>query len=132
MMRFNAGDVVEIEMQEDGFYDSYYEAVVVRRLRGRYVVEYLSLLTDDETGPLVEEVNALTVRPVPPYTHREFYEEEDTVDVYVNDGWWFGRVVGYAGAHYTVMFDHYREYAIYHISRLRVHRDFAQGQWFPP
>ncbi|KAF3680042.1 putative coiled-coil domain-containing protein 12-like [Capsicum annuum] len=87
----------------------YYKATIVSSTgANHYRVNYKTLLTDDKSAPLEEIVTAAEVRPVPPDQHEIISENNfrlyDMVDVYANDGWWFGFISGKAGQEYYVYF----------------------------
>lgn len=68
---FPAGAEVEVQINSDGFYDSWYEAKVLSRYSTtrnvKYKVQYLNLLGDDGSQQLlVEDVYAKNVRPRAP------------------------------------------------------------------
>ncbi|XP_057452329.1 protein AGENET DOMAIN (AGD)-CONTAINING P1-like [Lotus japonicus] len=133
---YNIGDQVEVIGHEDGFFDSYFEATVVSLLDGgRYWVEYETLVEDDETGiPLKEAILPTNLRPAPPRVNvRGEYKLDQMVNVFYNDGWWYGRVngkiLGYHAKGYTVHFSTYNETLPFHCSCMRVHHDFIDGEW---
>ncbi|OIS97428.1 PREDICTED: DUF724 domain-containing protein 3-like [Nicotiana attenuata] len=99
-MAFQKGDEVEVESGELGFIGSYYEATIVSRIgTSCYKVKYKTLLTEDESELLEEIVPASEVRPVPPHIENPEggFSLYDGVDVFDNDGWWFGFIYGKLG-----------------------------------
>ncbi|KAA8526761.1 hypothetical protein F0562_009010 [Nyssa sinensis] len=124
------GNYVEICSREDGFLGSYFVAKVLARVgKGKFMVEYLTLLDDDEKELLKEEVEAADVRPVPPHIRVSGFDVLDKVDAYDNDGWWVGRITGRDASNYYVYFDSSGDEFAYPISRLRVHQEYENGQW---
>ncbi|KAF6169992.1 hypothetical protein GIB67_034384 [Kingdonia uniflora] len=90
---FRAGDQVEVQIEEDGFRGSYYEATVVAPMENRgYYIEYKTLLTDDQKRLLREDVDETDIRPVPPEIKVSCFAPLDIVDAFDNDGWWVGKI----------------------------------------
>lgn len=134
MIAYNVGDNVEVIGKDEGFLGSYYEATVISVLAdGRYEVQYKTLIVDEETKiPLKETVLPKDLRPVPPCvrTRGGHYEMYQAVNVFDNDGWWYGKIIGLTGVKgYYVHFSSTNETLPYHCSRLRVHHDFIHGDW---
>ncbi|KAL2483431.1 Plant Tudor-like protein [Forsythia ovata] len=132
-MKFKRGDRVEIASNEEGFVGSYYEATVVTELvRKEYIVQYLTLLKDDMSGPLREVVTAAEVRPPPPEIPATGFNLYDLVDAFDNDGWWVGKITGRIGSKFCVYFDSTKDEIAYEFERLRVHQDWIDGKWVLP
>ncbi|KAK9132089.1 hypothetical protein Scep_011617 [Stephania cephalantha] len=128
--RFRQGDYVEVTSDEDGFQGAYYTAKVVKPLsQNQYLVQYQTLLTDDESSMLREVVDAIHVRPLPPVIRALEFRAWDEVDVYANDGWWVGRVVGEKEGMYEVFFDCYECSIWYGVDELRIHQEWEYGRW---
>nr|GLL21687.1 DUF724 domain-containing protein 3 [Ipomoea trifida] len=72
---YRIGDVVEVESNEEGFVGSYYESTVVGQLPAGnvYVVEYSSLMTDDFSAQLTENVPLEQIWPQPPQVQSTFF-----------------------------------------------------------
>lgn len=130
-MEFGEGDRVEVCSKEEGFVGSYYAATVTKKLgTNKYVVEYKSLLEEDESRPLIETVSGDEVRPVPPRIRfGSGFGLFDKVDAFDNDGWWVGKVTGKRGSIYFVYFETTGDEIGYHISKLRAHLDWFNGKW---
>ncbi|KAH0651182.1 hypothetical protein KY285_031296 [Solanum tuberosum] len=129
-MGFSRGDLVEVGSKEDGFLGSYYEAIVVcQPLKKDYIVQYKTLLKDDQSGPLTEFVTHSELRPVPPVIPVSRFNLNDQVDAFGNDGWWVGRITGKIGSKYFVYFESSGDECGYFISDLRVHQDWIDGKW---
>ncbi|XP_078167351.1 uncharacterized protein LOC144562087 isoform X3 [Carex rostrata] len=146
---FPAGAEVEVQINSDGFYDSWYEAKVLSRYSTtrnvKYKVQYLNLLGDDGSQQLlVEDVYAKNVRPRAPRrlsTHDAGNEDEDPifkmhdlVEANHNDGWWHGVVSGLINLEtglYTVSFPNSREVFQFKPAELRPQLDYVNGKWVP-
>ncbi|OVA08047.1 Agenet-like domain [Macleaya cordata] len=134
MKKFRPGDLVEISSKEDGFVGSYYEAIIIEPVgNNKYLVEYRTLVTDDHKMFLREIVDAAEIRPSPPKFRVSDFRAYDQVDVYANDGWWTGRIVGRNLSNYDVYF--YKsswETIGYKFSELSVHQEWENGKWVVP
>ncbi|KAL3524621.1 hypothetical protein ACH5RR_012993 [Cinchona calisaya] len=129
-MDYKRGDQVEVISKEDGFEGSYYEAIIVTKLQKKeYIVTYRTLLKDDHSGPLREVVTFDELRPAPPEILASWFELNDEVDAFDNDGWWVGKIIGRIGSLYNVYFESSGEEIAYRIDRLRVHQDCVNGRW---
>ncbi|XP_059302050.1 protein AGENET DOMAIN (AGD)-CONTAINING P1-like [Lycium ferocissimum] len=131
---FRKGDEVEVASQEYGFIGSYYTATIISSLGDcHYKVKYKTLLTDDESAPLEDVVTAAEVRPVQPHQHEIMTENNfrmyDMVDVFANDGWWFGFISGKIGQEYYVYFPTTADNIAYPADVLRFHQEWSNGKW---
>ncbi|KAF5203056.1 agenet domain-containing protein [Thalictrum thalictroides] len=129
--KFKRGDSVEISIKEDGFHGSYFVADVISPLNDHeYIIEFKTLLNDDETKLLKDIVDVENVRPLPPQIPVSsgfvLYQE---VDVYDNEGWWVGMVTGRNGLIYYVYFASTNEEIAYPAYRLRLHQEWKDGEW---
>ena len=123
---FNKGTPVEVSSDEDGFAGAWFAATVVEAAgKDKFLVQYQSLRTDDDSGFLREEFDTLHIRPCPPETlvvdRFSLFEE---VDALYNDGWWVGvisKVLG--GSKYLVYFRDTDEEIEFKHSDLRLHQD---------
>ncbi|CAI9089218.1 OLC1v1023751C1 [Oldenlandia corymbosa var. corymbosa] len=135
-MEYKRGDRVEVIDSEEGFEGSYYGAVIVTKLNGdEYIVTYDTLLKEDLSGPLREVVEADNLRPKPPPPEGDQptrYRLYQSVDVFHNDGWWVGRIIGKIGSVYNVFFDSTQEELPYGVEALRIHQDWVDGTWVTP
>ncbi|CAN6470384.1 unnamed protein product [Victoria cruziana] len=130
---FSRGGAVEISSDDEGFRGALYTARIVKQLEGRnYLVEYDTLLSDDDQKKLLQEViHFRHVRPCPPVVPRgggfNLYEE---VDAFHNDGWWIGVVSKVVGeGRYRVYFRDSKEEIEFEHSQLRVHQEWVDGKW---
>ncbi|KAL3366851.1 hypothetical protein AABB24_011520 [Solanum stoloniferum] len=106
---YEKGDEVEVASQELGFIGSYYaETIICSTGDDYYRIKYKTLLTDDESEPLEDVFSAAKFRPVPPNLDETMSENGfrlyDMVDVFDNDGWWFGFISAKVGDEYYVYF----------------------------
>lgn len=133
-MKFKYKDQVEVASNEVGFVGSYYESKVVNQLPGQdYVVEYLTLVEDDFSGPLKEVVTAAEVRPPPPPIPVVAFKLYDLVDAFDNDGWWVGKITKRIANKYYVYFERSsKDEFAYDFERLRLHQEWVNGKWIIP
>ncbi|KAK9689912.1 hypothetical protein RND81_09G090400 [Saponaria officinalis] len=135
--KFKRGQQVEICSKEEGFENSYFPATIISEINknNEYIVQFNTLLGEDEQRPLREFRSAADIRPVPPEIESIKYEVSDAVDAYANDGWWKGMVVKVVyGGRYQVKFDGGGrggevEVKKYLGSYLRVHQDWVDDHW---
>ncbi|XP_009614121.2 protein AGENET DOMAIN (AGD)-CONTAINING P1-like [Nicotiana tomentosiformis] len=114
--------------QEWTYKGSYYEATIVSRIgTSRYKVRYKTLLTKDESELLEEIVTDSEVRPVPPHIAKPEggFRLYDGVDVFDNDGWWFGFIYRKTGSDYIVYFPTTNEELAYPHDVLRAHQEWT-------
>ncbi|KAI8006259.1 Protein AGENET DOMAIN (AGD)-CONTAINING P1 [Camellia lanceoleosa] len=129
-MRFRRGDRIEVASKEDGFVGSYYSATVISELmKKHYMVQYKTLLKEDEAGPLREIVAADEVRPVPPEIPATGFGLYERVDAFDNDGWWVGKITGRLGPKYYVYFEKTGDEIAYPLAQLRIHQDWLNDKW---
>ncbi|KAK7257361.1 hypothetical protein RIF29_31285 [Crotalaria pallida] len=127
---FSCGDEVEVCCNQPGFFGSYFEATVVSHLdTGLYVVTYKNLLADDESKPLTESVYPKELRPIPPRIRTTQFSLHQKVDAFDNDGWWVGEIIGRNGSEYHVYFASSDEENVYPHDKIRVHREWVNGEW---
>jgi hypothetical protein len=141
------GTEVEVRIDDEGFYGSWYEATVIgfepaggRWIPAQYTVSYSHLVAQD--GP--DSVVASLVRPRPPpppvpgsssAPPPPRFLLHDIVEVFDCNGWWSGIVVAPAPAGpaspVTVAFPITREVIPFPPNVLRHRRDFVGGEWVP-
>ncbi|XP_059302038.1 protein AGENET DOMAIN (AGD)-CONTAINING P1-like [Lycium ferocissimum] len=131
---FQKGDEVEVASQEYGFIGSYYTATIVSSIGAyHYKVKYKTLLTNDQSAPLEEIVTVSEVRPLPPDPHEIMLKNNvrlyNMIDVFDNDGWWFGLITGKIGQKYDVYFPTTGDEIAYPPDVLRFHQEWSNGKW---
>ncbi|CAK7339413.1 unnamed protein product [Dovyalis caffra] len=140
------GNKVEVTSDEEGFGGAWYIATIVKTSskaqKGKILVEYESLLADDEKSPLKEYIDASLIRPLPPEAKKfKPFEVFDVVDTFFKDGWWKGvisEVRDLGGeddkktAAYTVVFENPPDQIEVGPSSLRLHFDWFGGSWVKP
>ncbi|OIV90904.1 hypothetical protein TanjilG_15637 [Lupinus angustifolius] len=130
--RFSVGTPVEVSSDEKGYQGAWFSATVVQVIgKRKFLVEYQSLLADDDSQLLREEVNTHHIRPRPPQTvvddHFSLLEE---VDAFHKDGWWVGMVSKVVdNSRYVVYFRNSSEELEFQHSQLRKHQDWIDGKW---
>lgn len=132
MVKFSEGMLVEVKSDEEGYQGSWYQATIVKSLgNDKFLVEYLTLKTEDETQFYQEEADILCIRPCPPEIQRvEPFELFAQVDAWYNDGWWVGhisRVID--GFKYMVFFRNTNEEMDFEHFKLRPHQDWIEEKW---
>ena len=130
---FSKGTLVEVGSDEDGFHGAWFVATIVAEAvgKGKFLVQYQSLRTDDDSGFLREEIDTLHIRPYPPETlvvdRFNLFEE---VDAWYNDGWWVGVISKVlVGTKYRVFFRDTNEEMEFQHSNLRPHQEWIDGKW---
>ncbi|XP_078177421.1 DUF724 domain-containing protein 6-like [Carex rostrata] len=144
---FPVGAQVEVKINSQGFYGSWFEAEVLNRFDVKQYVKYkVQYLTKDDDGQqlLVEDVDAENVRPQAPRclsTHGGGKEDEDPnikmhdlVEAYHSHGWWHGVVSSLrnpATGLYTVSFPNSREVFQFKPAEIRPQLAYVDGKWVP-
>ncbi|KAL2325608.1 hypothetical protein Fmac_024666 [Flemingia macrophylla] len=129
---FRAGMTVEVSSDEDGFRGAWFAATIVEvKGKNKFVVEYKSLLADDDSQLLKEEIDVLHLRPQPPNTDVAVqFGVLDEVDALYNDGWWVGVISKVLpDSRYVVYFKSSNEELEFQHSQLRLHKDWIAGKW---
>ncbi|GER51770.1 agenet domain-containing protein [Striga asiatica] len=124
--------VVEVKSDEEGYQGSWYTATIVCSLcSDKYLVEYQTLRTEDETQLLKENAHASYIRPCPPKIMRlDRFKMLEEVDAWYNDGWWVGLVLNVLdGLKYAVYFWTTDEELTFDHSNLRPHQEWIGGKW---
>ncbi|KAJ4784258.1 hypothetical protein LUZ62_035504 [Rhynchospora pubera] len=151
---FPAGTEVEVRIDAEGFFGSWYEATVLShhsfKRQAKYKVQYQEFVLDEESGEkLIEDALAKDVRPRAPrrytsrgpsFSHFPNNEDEDPdikmhdlVEAFHRDGWWHGVVSGLRDRTtglYTVSFPNSREVLQFNSAEIRPRSAFANGEWF--
>ncbi|KAJ3690207.1 hypothetical protein LUZ61_019371 [Rhynchospora tenuis] len=150
---FPVGTEVEVRIDAEGFFGSWYEATVLSyyrvNRRAKYKIQYQEFVLDDGSGEkLVEDALAKDVRPRAPrrftshgpsFSHFPNNEDEDPdikmhdlVEAFHRDGWWHGVVTGLRDRTtglYTVSFPNSREVLQFWPAEIRPRSAFANGKW---
>ncbi|KAM4118943.1 hypothetical protein ACJW30_03G021200 [Castanea mollissima] len=129
---FSKGTLVEVSSDDDGFEGAWFAATIVKAVgKDKFLVQYQSLRTDDDSGFLREEFGTLHIRPCPPETLLvDCFSLFEEIDALYNDGWWVGvisKVLG--GSKYLVYFRDTDEEIEFKHSDLRPHQDWIDGKW---
>jgi uncharacterized SAM-binding protein YcdF (DUF218 family) len=84
---FTKGAPVEVCSDEDGFHGAWFAATIVEAVgNDKFLIEYQSLRTEDNSAFLREEIDTLHIRPNPPETAFEHFSLLQEVDALYNDG----------------------------------------------
>ncbi|KAK6160953.1 hypothetical protein DH2020_004334 [Rehmannia glutinosa] len=129
---FRDGMIVEVKSDEEGYQGSWYTAVIVCSLcSDKYLVEYQTLKTDDESELLRENAFASYIRPCPPkFVRVDRYKMLEEVDAWYNDGWWIGLVSKVCDdLKYAVYFWTTNEELVLDHFNLRPHQEWTGGKW---
>ncbi|TKY72463.1 Tudor, plant [Spatholobus suberectus] len=132
VVHFCKGAKVEVRSDEEGYQDAWYTAIVVDSMQNdKYLVEYLTLQTDDLTEQLKEVAHASDIRPYPPdVNHVHNFALREMVDAWYNEGWWVGQVSSVLiGFKYKVYFWPTKEKLEFEHCHLRPHQDWIDGKW---
>lgn len=130
--KFRKGTIVEVSSDDDGFQGAWFAATVLGAAgKDKFLVEYQSLMTDDESEFAREEIDILHIRPYPPETFVVGrFDLLDEVDALYNDGWWLGVISKVLrGSKYEVYFRSTEEAMVFKHSELRLHQDWIGGKW---
>ncbi|KAK9667962.1 hypothetical protein RND81_13G024100 [Saponaria officinalis] len=125
-----AGSKVEVSFPGVGFMLGYYVGCVLWELEeGVYYVEFDHLF---ENYALIRDVVSVEqIRPCPPNVGRNNFSIGDTVEVFVNDGWWVGKVeASYRHENcFEVVLDGSGEDVVVHACDMRLHQVWEDGTW---
>ncbi|XP_071723309.1 DUF724 domain-containing protein 8-like [Rutidosis leptorrhynchoides] len=146
------GAKIEVLPKDEGFHGSYFTATIIEMPQytpwssnemhaNSFVIQYDTLLTEDETRPLRELADFSGIRPLPPTTGNNrhlAFEVNDVVDAFYQDGWWVGSIekildhISEDGNKYRVRFEYSTERIVFTFSELRPHYDWVDGKWVKP
>lgn len=129
---FSKGTLVEVKSNEEGYQGAWYTATIIGPIQNdKYVVEYQTLKTDDESELLKEKVDACHLRPCPPNMQRvDRFRLFERVDVWYNDGWWVGIIIRILeDLDYTVYFWTTNEELICGHFALRPRQEWIDGKF---
>ncbi|XP_022146926.1 DUF724 domain-containing protein 3-like isoform X2 [Momordica charantia] len=138
---FTIGSEIEVSIDEDGFKGALFRATILKlptspfsqSKKKKALVEYKTLVTENGSTPLKEQVDALSLRPLPPDSSLKDFEEGDIVDAVDKDGWWTGvvcKVLEDGG--YSVFFKNPLHVMDFQRNQLRLHQDWVDGNWVVP
>lgn len=123
---------MEVKSDEEGYQGSWFTAEIVGSIgTDKFLVEYQTLKTDDESQPLIERAEASYIRPCPPEIQRvDRFRLLEEVDAWYNDGWWVGLICGVLGdLKYSVYFWTTNEELEFQHFKLRPHQEWIDGKW---
>ncbi|XP_076929949.1 protein AGENET DOMAIN (AGD)-CONTAINING P1-like [Bidens hawaiensis] len=124
-MKFKRGDQVEVMDMGPGFVGSYYDGNIISTSGNEYIVQFRTLLENDESGLLREFVKAEKIQPKPASVELSSFRLGEMVDVYANDGWWTERIISEFGENeYIVYFDSSNQDITYPFPNIRVHQEW--------
>ncbi|CAN4099274.1 unnamed protein product [Withania somnifera] len=120
---FQEGDEVEVVSKENGFRGSYYTATILSSIGASHY--------ESDTRTLLR---SLDVRPVPPDQNEAViahggFSVYNMVDVFANDGWWFGVIDRIIGEDYYVYFPTTDDNIAYPVDVLRCHHEWVNDHW---
>ncbi|XVF05927.1 hypothetical protein REPUB_Repub06bG0004000 [Reevesia pubescens] len=130
--KFTEGARVEVTSDEDGFEGAWFPAAIVKAVgKDRYLIQYETLRTEDDTDFLKEEYDTLHIRPYPPeIVVADRFKKLEEVDALYNDGWWVGVISKVlSDSKYEVYFKTTDEQMKFDHSDLRLHQDWIDGKW---
>ena len=124
-MYFQSDDIVEVEMNEDGMRNCFYEAKVLLKdpQDDAYLVEFKELLHESGSFQLRQVVNHDYVRPIPLKIVVKEFVPLDQVDVKYEGGWWKGVINRKEGRKYLVTFPD-EEDCLVSFNKLRLHQNY--------
>ncbi|XP_074277029.1 protein AGENET DOMAIN (AGD)-CONTAINING P1-like [Silene latifolia] len=107
---YNVGDVVEVMLK---------------------CVEFHHLLNSDGLRLLRNVIVVAQIRPVAPFIAQIDFGLYDLVDVFVNDGWWTGRIIDVFSddVYYEVYFELYNEALDHVYYEMRPYLDGVGSNW---
>ncbi|KAL6970205.1 hypothetical protein U1Q18_029908 [Sarracenia purpurea var. burkii] len=130
--KFSKGMTVEVKSNEEGYQGSWFTAVIVGSMgKDKFLVEYQTLKTEDETELLKEKADASCIRPCPPIIQRvDRFKPLEKVDAWYNDGWWVGLISKILDSiNYAVYFWTTNEELEFGHFNLRPHQEWIGGKW---
>lgn len=130
--KFSKGMIVEVKSDEQGYQGSWYTAAIIGPIEDKkFLVEYQTLRTDDETESLREIAESSYIRPCPPCVQKlDRYQMLEEVDAWYNDGWWVGLVSKVLdNLEYAVYFWTSNEELEFGHHDLRPHQEWIGGKW---
>ncbi|XP_055803762.1 protein AGENET DOMAIN (AGD)-CONTAINING P1-like [Solanum dulcamara] len=123
--RFHLYDMVDVFVN-DGWWFGFINGKTGEEIKCK------NLLTDDESEPLEDVVATIEVYPIPLHQCKIVSENRfrlyDMVDVFFNDGWWFGFINGKTGEEYYVYFSTTADNITYSSDVLRFHQELSNKE----
>ncbi|KAI4301687.1 hypothetical protein L6164_034939 [Bauhinia variegata] len=129
---FRSGTLVEVSSDEDGLQGAWFAATIVEaRGNDKFLIQYQSLRTEDDSEFLKEEIDVLQIRPRPPETQiPDRFNVLEEVDALYNDGWWVGVIAEVLeDSSYIVYFRNNDEEMKFQHSELRLHQEWIDNKW---
>lgn len=127
---------VEVRSEEEGFRGAWFRAVLeespTKSGRKKLRVRYLTLLDENGSSPLTENIDQKFIRPVPPENQYDYIvlEEGVMVDADHKDGWWIGVVIKkMEDEKFLVYFDSPPDIIQFERKQLRAHIDWTGWKW---
>ncbi|XP_076927040.1 protein AGENET DOMAIN (AGD)-CONTAINING P1-like [Bidens hawaiensis] len=130
-MAYERGDRVEVAKKGDGFKGSYYPANIISRITSNeYIIQYRTLVQDDNSGPLREILSTDVIRPQPREFNVTGFRLSKVVDAFDNDGWWVGKIIEKMESdEYLVHFEKLGKKTVFPFNMLRLHQEWKDGVW---
>ncbi|KAK8474595.1 hypothetical protein V6N12_018602 [Hibiscus sabdariffa] len=137
----DAGREVEVTSDEEGFKGVWYTCIILKlpenKTKGKALVQYKTLLEEDNQTPLTENIDLSFIRPLPPepaFPADQCFQLKELVDAFHLDGWWTGSVSQVLDnpRRYIVSFADPPEEIEFSSSNLRPHRKWVNGKWVKP
>lgn len=128
---YSKGTEVEVTTDEEGFQGAWFAATILEtKGKDKFLVEYHSLRTEDDSDFLREEFDILHIRPHPPEITVDHFKLLEEVDALYNDGWWVGVISKVlSNSTYIVYFKDSEEELEFQHSQLRLHQEWIDGKW---
>ncbi|KAK8578527.1 hypothetical protein V6N13_100363 [Hibiscus sabdariffa] len=136
-----AGREVEVTSDEEGFKGVWYACIILKlpenKTKGKALVQYKTLLEEDNQTPLTENVELSFIRPLPPepaFPGDHSFQVKELVDAFHLDGWWTGSVSQVLDnpRRYIVSFADPPDEIEFSSSYLRPHWKWVNGKWVKP
>ncbi|KAJ7949803.1 Agenet-like domain [Quillaja saponaria] len=131
--KITEGTLIEVSSDEEGFVGAWFAAIVIKAVKeDKYIIEYESLRTDDDTEFMKEEVDIHHIRPLPPHIDipPNGFTVGQQVDALYNDGWWEGKITKVLlYSRYKVYFPGTGDECEFYQSELRLHQHWIHGTW---
>ncbi|KAL2505905.1 Agenet domain-containing protein [Abeliophyllum distichum] len=124
---FKKGTQVEMSLEDDGFWGSWYTATVVcpiSKKTHKIHLEFHTLTSGDNSAKSLRWTQFWSVPSHHARHARRRFNNSEDVDAFHNDGWWEGIVItAQNGDRYSVFFRSSREQIEFDEFQLRLHRE---------